>query len=293
MWISPVTLQNQSRLNNQGDALNNNSFFIKANFIRIMKSLVKAFFLVLSTALFLAGCNDSESGKKPVCLPTQFPLEEDDGIVKATYDAKNKIYQLTYTYEGDDQVFSTVHSYDKKGRVSYLNFYVNYHLAEDFVQVLYSADTIHEEFFRTTALPENLTYYRIYYLTDKKVTSFTEYDSDNDFARGDSTVFEYTGKNVTTIKFYDEDGILQSTAHVEFDDKPSPYFKTGFSGEIYQYSYLNLSENNPVKYTLVELGEDIIYTYTYKDNGLPMSRESTIGVTIGEFTYTCDDASGS
>lgn len=253
-----------------------------------MKSLLKAFVLILGIQVLVTGCDNSDPNKVNVCLPTQFPLEEDGGNVTASYDSKNRISSLTYTYSDEEDVFRSLYEYDSKEKLNFIKFYINGYIADDFVTITYAIDTIRENYFRGNSLPENLTYYRKYYLIDNKISSFTEHDASNDFARGDSTVFEYTGNNVATIKYFNSEDILEATAELEFDSEISPYFKTGFSGSVYLYDFWNLSENNLTKFTLVELTESTTYTYTYGDNGYPLTRVSSAGIVTGEFIYNCD-----
>jgi hypothetical protein len=253
-----------------------------------MKSLTRAFIFCLGSLAFLVGCKDSEPVKVDACLPTQFPLEEDAGEAITSYDSKNRIINITYTFDDEPNVFRSAHLY-KDGKASFIYFYVNGYLADDFVAIKYGVDTVRENYYRTRELPEYLRSYRKYYLKDEKISGFTEFELSDNFARGDSTIIEYTGENVTMMKIFNSDDILVTTIELEFDDKVNPYFETGFSGGEYLYSFLNLSVNNPIKQTNVELGETIEYTYTYDERGFPLTRESTLTMTSGDFIYSCSE----
>lgn len=249
-----------------------------------MKHLVP-FILFIGIQIFFIACDDSNTKKKIVCLPTQFPYEEENATITTAYDNKDRLSTVTYKFDNIDDVFRSLNTYDNKGNIVETSFYVNYIRTEDFSKVSYTADSIKESFYRTSALVGNLRFYRKYYLDGEIITGFTEHDKEDNFQRGDSTSFEYTGGNVTTVKVYDTFDVLQSTTEIEYDDANNPYYKANYSGGIYLYSILNLSMNNPTKYTIIETMDTKEYTYTYDEKLFPLTRNSLV---IGEFKYTCN-----
>jgi hypothetical protein len=244
-------------------------------------------FSLLFSLLFLFGCADDESPKKP-CLPTQFPIEGEDGTITAIYDTKNILRSLTYQYEGDDDIFQSIRAYNGKEQIIQINFYVNGFLAQDFAKVSYANDTIKEEYYRGTSAIENLQSYRLYYLDDdSRVISFTEHDLADDFVRGDSIEYTYTADNISHIRVYDSFDVAYANYELLFDDKVNPYYKIQFNGNEYIYGFLNLSKNNPTSVTHIEAVETITYTYTYANNGFPLTRQSSEAVAVGDFEYSC------
>lgn len=242
-------------------------------------------------ALFFSDCSDNEIRRTSTkCLPTQFPFEEEEGTITATYNSKNRLVGAHYTFEDDEDFsFTSVRGYNSDDKLTRVNFYVNGNISDDFVQISYPTDTIKEQFYRSGSNIENLQSYRYYFLNETgKVASVIERFRDNNFAKGDSTVYTYTGNNVTLVTIYNELDELDASYEIEYDDKKNPYFETQFSGEEYLYSIWNLSENNPVSIKHVQSGDVTTYTYTFSEKGFLLTRESSaLGVT-GEFKYNCE-----
>lgn len=252
-----------------------------------LKQLTQALFFI--AFVLLIGCSDSDSPARP-CLPNQFPFEE-GSFVSASYNSKNDLSGLTYEFEGEGDRFQSIRSYDSKGRIAQINFFVNGILAEDFVKVFYLQDTVKEEYYKSSFNASGLMSYRYYYLDEEdKVFSYTEHYKEGLFEREDSVVFTYTNENVTGIVVYNADDIVEETYTLTYDTNASPYYKSAFAGDEYLYSYLNLSVNNPLTITHVELAETTTYTYTYSANkGYPLTRLLSTETTTGEFKYTCEN----
>jgi hypothetical protein len=252
-----------------------------------LKQLTQGLFFVVS--ILLIGCSTTET-VKPACLPNQFPFGE-DAYVTASYNSNNKLVALTYKFEEDVNTFQSIRSYDTKGRILQINFYVNRNLADDFVKISYLQDTVKEEYYRSSVSASGLMSYRYYYLDEnEKVISYSERFKENLFERSDSVVFTYTNENITNIVVYNEDNVIEETYTLTYDTNTSPYYKSAFAGDEYLYSFLNLSVNNPLTITHVELAETTNYTYTYSENkGFPLTRLLSTETTAGEFKYTCDN----
>jgi hypothetical protein len=252
-----------------------------------LKQLTQGLFFI--AFILLMGCSDSDS-PKPACLPSQFPFGE-GADVTATYNSKNKLVGLTYNYEDVEDRFQSIRSYDNKGRILQINFYVNGNLADDFVKITYLQDTVMESYYRESATTEGLMSYRYYYLDEEeKIVSYSERFKENLFERSDSVVFTYTNENITNIVVYNEDDVVVETYTLTYDTNTSPYYKSAFAGDEFLYSFLNLSVNNPLTITHVELAETTTYTYTYTENkGFPLTRLLSTEITPGEFEYSCDN----
>lgn len=255
-----------------------------------LKSLLSLIILV-GMAILLSNCQDNEiiTGSTK-CLPTQFPFEEEDGIMAATYDTRNRLAGVNYTFTDDDDFsFTSIRTYNNDDKLTRINFYVNGNIADDFVSITHATDTIKEQFYRSSSAVENLQSYRYYFLdANDRVISFAERNNSNNFAKGDSTVYTYTGKNITLVSLYNELDELEASYEIEYDDKKNPYFEAKFSGEEYLFSIWNLSENNPVSIKHVQSGDITTYTYTFSEKGFLLTRQSSaLGVT-GEFKYNCD-----
>lgn len=268
-------------------------FILLMMFKRKIKFVKSLLLLVIpgALALFFSNCSDNEirTGSRK-CLPTQFPFEEEDGIMTATYDTRSRLSGINYTFEDDDDFsFTSIRTYNNDDKLTRINFYVNGIIADDFVQIIHVTDTIKERFYRSSSAAENLRSYRYYFLSSTgKVASFTERFRSNNFAKGDSTVYTYTGNNITLVRIYNELDELEESYEIEYDDKKNPYFETKFSGEEYLFSIWNLSENNPVSIKHVESGDITTYTYTFSEKGFLLTRQSSALAVTGEFKYNCD-----
>jgi hypothetical protein len=242
-------------------------------------------------AILLSNCQDNEiiTGSTK-CLPTQFPFEEEDGIMAATYDTRNRLAGVNYTFTDDDDFsFTSIRTYNNDDKLTRINFYVNGNIADDFVSITHATDTIKEQFYRSSSAVENLQSYRYYFLdANDRVISFAERNNSNNFAKGDSTVYTYTGKNITLVSLYNELDELEASYEIEYDDKKNPYFEAKFSGEEYLFSIWNLSENNPVSIEHVQSGDITTYTYTFSEKGFLLTRQSSALAVTGEFKYNCD-----
>ncbi|MBX2965218.1 MAG: hypothetical protein KF845_03665 [Cyclobacteriaceae bacterium] len=241
------------------------------------------------SALFLSNCSDRENQTKTPCLPTQFPFEEEDGVIDATYDLRNRLAGVTYTFNDDaDFTFTSIRSFNSDNEIVQVNFYVNGSIAADFIKVTHAKDTIKEEHYRSGSAAENLQSYRYYYLNSSgKVTSFSEREHSNSFAKGDSTVYTYTGNNVTLVRLYNELNELEESYEITYDNNTNPYNEVNFSGDEYLFSPLNLSENNPVSIKHVESGDITTFSYTFAGNGFLLTRKSSAVAEAGEFKYSC------
>jgi hypothetical protein len=247
-------------------------------------------FIFIALAIFTS-CNDNEVKVKP-CLATQFPFEDDaaTGIVRASYYQNDKLYSLTYKLDDDNNVYESDREYDSKGKLRRINLYVNGFRAQDFFIVTHLVDTVKEELFRTNTSAENLRSYRLYFFDENdKVFSYTVREKADNFVRSDSVVYSYTGDNVTQITIYDADDVVVETYNLTYDDKTNPYYKTGFGGDDFVYSYLNQSKNNPISKTHVELDETITYEYTYSAKGVPLTRLVSTESETREFKYRCEN----
>ncbi|WKZ59312.1 MAG: hypothetical protein QY309_15780 [Cyclobacteriaceae bacterium] len=257
---------------------------------KLLKSLLSIVILVGTTLLF-SNCENNEifTGSTK-CLPTQFPFEEEEGIMTASYDIRNRLAGVNYTFTDDDDFsFTSIRTYSNDDKLTRINFYVNGNIADDFVQITHATDTIKEQFYRSSSSIENLQSYRYYFLdSNDKVISFAERSNSNNFAKGDSTVYTYTGKNITLVSMYNELEELEESYEIEYDDKKNPYFETKFSGEEYLFSIWNLSENNPVSIKHVQSGDITTYTYTFSEKGFLLTRQSSALAVTGEFKYNCD-----
>jgi hypothetical protein len=255
-----------------------------------LKSLLSLIILV-GMAILFSNCQDNEiiTGSTK-CLPTQFPFEEEDGIMAATYDTRNRLAGVNYTFTDDDDFsFTSIRTYNNDDKLTRINFYVNGNIADDFVSITHATDTIKEQFYRSSSAVENLQSYRYYFLdANDKVISFAERNNSNNFAKGDSTVYTYTGKNITLVSIYNELDELEASYEIEYDDKKNPYFEAKFSGEEYLFSIWNLSENNPVSIEHVQSGDITTYTYTFSEKGFLLTRQSSALGVPGEFKYNCD-----
>jgi hypothetical protein len=255
-----------------------------------LKSLLSLIILV-GMAILLSNCQDNEiiTGSTK-CLPTQFPFEEEDGIMAATYDTRNRLAGVNYTFTDDDDFsFTSIRTYNNDDKLTRINFYVNGNIADDFVSITHATDTIKEQFYRSSSAVENLQSYRYYFLdANDRVISFAERNNSNNFAKGDSTVYTYTGKNITLVSLYNELDELEASYEIEYDDKKNPYFEAKFSGEEYLFSIWNLSENNPVSIEHVQSGDITTYTYTFSEKGFLLTRQSSALAVTGEFKYNCD-----
>ncbi|MBX2968712.1 MAG: hypothetical protein KF803_05030 [Cyclobacteriaceae bacterium] len=256
--------------------------------------LLKSLSLLIITgalALFFSNCGENEIVRRSSkCLPTQFPFEQEDGIMTATYDTRSRLAGINYTFEDDDDFsFTSIRTYNNDDKLTRINFYVNGSIADDFVQIIHVTDTIKERFYRSSSALENLRSYRYYFLSSTgKVASFTERFRSNNFAKGDSTVYTYTGNNITLVRIYNEWDELEESYEIEYDNKKNPYFETKFSGEEYLFSIWNLSENNPVSIKHIESGDITTYTYTFSGKGFLLTRQSSALAVTGEFKYNCD-----
>lgn len=255
-----------------------------------MKSFNQLTYLLISIGLaLLTGCSNSDSPATQ-CLPNQFPFEE-GSFVTASYNSKNNLVGLSYTFESAEDRFQSVRSYDSKNRVIQINFYVNGYISDDFVRISYSETKVKEDYFRSLSTNDGLMSTRYYYFDEnEKIVSYSDRFKEDLFVRSDSVVFSYTNDNVTGIIVYNGDDIVEETYTLTFDSNTSPYYKSGFAGDEYLYSYLNLSLNNPLTITHVEADETTTFTYTYSDNkGFPLTRLLSTELTTGEFKYTCDN----
>jgi hypothetical protein len=257
---------------------------------KLPKSLLSIVILLGITLLF-SNCENNEifTGSTK-CLPTQFPFEEEDGIMAATYDTRNRLAGVNYTFTDDEDFsFTSIRTYNNDDKLTRVNFYVNGSIADDFVTIIHATDTIKEHFYRSSSAVENLQSYRYYFLdSNDKIISFAERNSSNNFAKGDSTVYTYTGKNITLVSVYNELDELEASYEIEYDDKKNPYFEAKFSGEEYLFSIWNLSENNPVSIEHVQSGDITTYTYTFSEKGFLLTRQSSVLAVTGEFKYNCD-----
>jgi hypothetical protein len=286
MLTSPVIWPNQLRLNRY-KLLNTNKLLLVREIMKFQKSLFPLQILLFAGILW--SCNSNpETVTKTGCLSTQFPLEEEEGKVSVLFrDSKNRLQDLQFVFDGIEDNLGSRRVYDSKGNVVRVDLYVNTFLASEFFRITHSTDSIKEEFFNTSTAASNLLSYRKYYLTNGKVTSYAEYERTTNLELVDSVVFSYTVDNVTEIAFYGNDETIDSTITVEYDDKISPYYKSNFSGDLYLFSYLNLSKNNPTELTTQETGETVTYTYEYNSEDLPNKRTSSLATNPGVFTYNC------
>lgn len=261
-------------------------------FKREIKLLKSISLLVIPgmVALFLSNCSDNELLTSPPCLPTQFPFEEEDGVITANYDTRNRLAATTYTFSDDnDFSFTSIRTYNTEDKLTRLNFYVNGNIADDFIQIKYVTDTIKEEYYRSGSAAEDLQSYRHYFLNaNGRVISFSSRDRSNNFAKNDSTVYTYTGNNITLVSIFNELNELEESYEIEYDDKKNPYFETKFSGEEYMFSIWNLSENNPVSIKHIQSGDITTYSYTFSEQGFLLTRQSSALTATGEFKYNCD-----
>ncbi len=257
---------------------------------KLLKSLL-SFVILVGVTLLFSNCQENEiiTGSTK-CLPTQFPFEEEEGIMTASYDIRNRLAGVNYTFTDDDDFsFTSIRTYSNDDKLTRINFYVNGNIADDFVQITHATDTIKEQFYRSSSSIENLQSYRYYFLdSNDKVISFAERNNSNNFAKGDSTVYTYTGNNITLVSMYNELDELEESYEIEYDDKKNPYFETKFSGEEYLFSIWNLSENNPVSIKHVQSGDITTYTYTFSEKGFLLTRQSSALAVTGEFKYNCD-----
>jgi hypothetical protein len=272
------------------------AFFVGLVLLKIFQAKIthlKPISLLIITAMIavcFSNCNDNDLLTSSPCLPAQFPFEEEDGVVTASYDTRNRLTGTTYTFSDDsDFSFSSIRTYNAEGELTRLNFFVNGNIADDFVLITHATDTIKEQFYRSDSSPENLQSYRYYFLdSNDRVISFSERNSSNNFAKGDSTVYTYTGANITRVRIYNELDVIEESYEIEYDDKKNPYFETKFSGQEYLFSIWNLSENNPVSIRHVESGNINTYTYTFSEKGFLLTRQSSALAVTGEFKYNCD-----
>jgi hypothetical protein len=235
----------------------------------------------------LTNCSETDTAPKP-CLPNQFPFEGNSSVT-ANYDTKNRLFSLAYKILGDGATYESFRYYTDN-KVTQIIFKVNGFFTEDYVRVKHLVDTVKEEYFRGNANVENLKSYRLYFFNEnEKMYSYTVREKANDFVRSDSVVYSYTAENVTQITVYNNVDAVEATFVLTYDDKINPYHRSGFGGDDYLYSYLNLSKNNLVSITHVEDNETITYEYTYSAKGVPLTRKVSADTEPQEFKYTCDN----
>jgi hypothetical protein len=211
--------------------------------------------------------------KELACWPTELPGVES---------------MMSITYTPDHSVSIVSHqAYDEEGNTAYrsefqytdgkLSRVTNLHGEEitSYTTLTYGNNTITETYF--TKEGENFPEYHhfIYYLNGTRIIGWARHDPQYDGARTDSAVYTYTNDNITRMDGYGTGEEIKWHHEYKYDDKTNPFALAGLTGDDDEFFQpITLSKNNITSilyYYAGELTEEETYTFTYNDNGLPVT----------------------
>ncbi len=190
-------------------------------------------------------------------------LEKANGSTTLTYDQNNRVASYTNSF-GEKGLFF----YDDQGRYTEFKRLADAQNPTIGTRMLFTYSNGTNDFtfnrYSFQSSSENRIANGTYKVdSNKRVTGFEE------FAPAlNGQDYEYTGDNITTIKFVV--GRSLTTRTYEFDDKPNPFYGLILPGFD---EYLRYNRNNVTKVTGVDQtgGKQILeeYIYEYNDKGLP------------------------
>jgi hypothetical protein len=253
---------------------------------------LKNFLPVLLAAGFIVGCSDDDE-KEPTCLPTRLPGEE--SYFDITYNDDNQIESIVFDHYDPDETgnYSTNVTYNADNKIAKIS-HLQDGLEEAYTSITYSASEIVAEHYVKDGDASFKDSFTKYYLTGGKITSYTDHGYWNDFQTDDSTVFTYNAAgNITTVETYYY-GIKESRAELEYDDKFNPYHQIVYdASDDDVFGVFSLSVNNWVKatyYTGDETTSNEIETatYTYDEDGKPLTRKYDWEDEARTFSYKCE-----
>lgn len=257
---------------------------------------MKYYFLLGATALLISSCKKDKGENETPTNPTDCKLKTityDFSPAPRTYDvlySNNNIIELSSTID------KTVYSYNSIGKLIKKE---TYDIGNPQVQVK-------SEFtYNSNGLPavkQNYEYYNSSLQATSKYTfeyNGTKRTQVNSFAANSTTlegklVYTWTGDNITTVAYYDENNQLESTINFEYDLSKENSFYTKFKNfeliDLYDEDHTPIyfmSKNQLTKSIQGNPTESDNWTYSYNNNGLTKSVNIN-GAMMWQFTYTCD-----
>jgi hypothetical protein len=228
-----------------------------------------------------------EEEQEVACYATELPGGEVNMFI--TYNTDNKTAVVNYREFNQESNSGYRSEFEyANGKVSRINNYLNTEI-RSYTLFTYSAETIVESYYARGSGELALEHYYIYHLTGDRVTSWGRHSIQEGGAQLDSAVLTYTNDNVTRITRYRSGDDGEWSYIYDYDDKVNPFKQVGLSGDDDEYFHpLVLSKNNIVKVTAEEDEDDVQeISYTYNDQGLPLTRTFEGSDGAQTFAYDC------
>jgi YD repeat-containing protein len=235
------------------------------------------YFVTMACAVSFMQCDDDDEPVAPQCFPSELPMDE--GSMKITYNSSDQPSDIEFVNDDEpeaDYSMKLEYADSKLSKISYfdsdvLDAYTTFERSGSKIieHAFYkNGDDVFEEYYRYT-----------YYVTNDRITSRTGHDPSYSFVTSDSLAFIYNdASNITRIDYYDSDHEYIYKAEITYDDKVNPYNVSGLNDQDNEFfTVANLSKNNPVSMTWIFTGgtEEDSYTYTYDEEGRPITRKAT------------------
>jgi YD repeat-containing protein len=250
-------------------------FAATKNVIKMKKALLYS--IVLASAVSFMQCDDDDEPATPQCFPSELPMDE--GTMQITYNSSDLPSDIVIVNDDEPEADYTMKLEYADGKLSKINFF-DTDVLESYTTFERSGSKIIEHAFDKNGEGQFEEYYRyIYYLTNDRITSRTGHDPYYSFETSDSLAYTYNDAgNIIRIDYYDGDLEYIYKAELTYDDKINPYYVSGLNDQDNEFfTAANLSKNNPVSMTWIATSwtEEDSYTYTYDEEGKPITRKAT------------------
>jgi hypothetical protein len=234
------------------------------------------YFILLGCAVSFVQCDDDEPAA-PQCFPSELPVDE--GSIKVTYNSSDQPSDIVIVNDDEPEADYTMKLEYADAKLSKINFF-DTDVLESYITFERSGSKIIEHAFYKNGddLFEEYNRYT-YYLTNDRITSRTVNDPYYFFETIDSLVYTYNDAgNVIKTEHYNENLDYSYRVEYTYDDKINPYYVSGLNDQDNEFfTVANLSKNNPITTKWISTGgtEEYAFTYTYDEEGKPVTRKAT------------------